>query len=153
MNKLQESVLTTYHQYTHTFQQAYEEFVAAAALDARVKPDTSTALPFYNEPCMFVYSRGVELYQSHEQLGVYFEQVMEYMKANDNLRSDLGTPSLTFLGASCVLLSVEVERVNRKGEKYDESGATYTMHLDQGVWRIAVVTVHPREDVFGEPAV
>jgi hypothetical protein len=102
---------------------------------------------------MFVYSRGVELYQNYEQLAVYFEQVMTHMKANDNLRSDLGTPRLTFLGASCVLLSVEVTRVNRQGDQYEQSGATYTMHLDQGVWRIAVVTVHPKDDVFGEPAV
>jgi len=153
MNNQQEAVLSTYHQYTQTFQQAYEEFVAAAALDAKVRPDTSTSLPFYNEPCMFVYSRGVELHQNYEQLAVYFEQVMTHMKANDNLRSDLGTPRLTFLGTRCVLLSVEVTRVNRQGDQYEQSGATYTMHLDQGVWRIAVVTVHPKDDVFGEPAV
>jgi len=153
MNNDQESVLTTYHQYTHTFQLAYERFVLAAEHDLQAKPEVSTALPFYNEPCMFVYPRGVELYRDHRELSIYFEQVMTHMKSSRNLRSDLGTPGLTFLGSNCALLSVEVVRVNVDGEHYDESGATYTMHRDQGLWKIAVVTVHPSEDVFGVPAV
>ena len=150
MNSQQKAVLTTYHNYTRTFQKAYEEFVGAIMINSHSKPDTATSLEFYNEPCMFVNSNGVDLYESHEQLAVYFRQVMRNMKANDNLRSDLGKPRLTFLGESCALLSVKVVRVNKLGKQYEESGATYTMCFDQGVWKIVVVTVHPCENVFGE---
>jgi hypothetical protein len=141
-----ESILAAYDGYTEAFQSAYERYASVPGAE----PDATPALPYYHAPCLFVTPAGVAVYTEPEDLTRHFEQVMRDMRSKRYLRTGLGVPQVALLGSRSALLSLEIARFDLDETKYDEYGVTYTFHLDRDpkVWRIAVVTTHPKAAVI-----
>ena len=108
----------------------------------------STVVQHCNAPFVAILPQEVRVLPTAADVEKFFGAARQDLKERGYSHSELLEVHVRLLGATVALVSSLFTRYKTDGSVLATLGATYVLRKTDGVWKIAVITVHPAKDVI-----
>jgi ketosteroid isomerase-like protein len=116
--------------------------------EAFSRGDLSTVVQHCNAPFVVILPQEVRVLPTAADVEKFFGAARQDLKERGYSHSDLLEVHVRLLGTTVALVSSLFTRYKTDGSELATLGATYLLRKPDGVWKIAVITVHPAKDVI-----
>jgi ketosteroid isomerase-like protein len=110
--------------------------------------DLSTVLQYCNVPFVVISPQEVRVLPTTADVETFYGKARQDLKERGYSHSKLSEVHVRLLGTTVALVSSLFTRYKTDGSELATLGATYLLRKTDGVWKIAVITVHPAKDVI-----
>ncbi len=116
--------------------------------DAFIAGDLSTIMKYCSNPLVVVSQKEVRVLPTAADVETFYRAVLQGLKERGYSHSKLSEVNVRLLGTGVALVSIVTTRYKTDGSELETLGVTYLFRKTEGIWKLAVLTVHPPKDVI-----
>jgi ketosteroid isomerase-like protein len=116
--------------------------------DAFSRGDLSAIVKYCSNPLVIVSQKEVRVLPTAADVETFYGTVRQDLRERGYSYSKVLEVHVRLLGTGVALLSYVVTRYKTDDSELATFGGTYLFRKTEGVWKLAVITVHPAKDVI-----